>query len=455
MKQHASSSKANRQTETALQHDTSAVAKATALVPPNYGIDFVDRQVGAEAGGPVAAIPAVQCKRSPLPAAGDGGGASGSSGRRTALPDGLRSGVEVLSGVNMSGVRVHAGSAKPARLNALAYTQGNDIYLGPGHDRHLPHEAWHVVQQRQARVQPTMLAHGVLMNADAGLEREADEMGARASRLGPHQETAEAERSASGTGTADSGPAVVQRLVGFEIETGIPITMRRGTADVKDPWEYVDPTHALSVDTTLDGDIKADHVPGHTQTATEDFDDWPIIEFVSHPVNETTAPDAFEAKARSWLTLLKSLRKQVDATPPTKSLKNTVATSPANIHIGFPGNDKAMEEGGINRVSVQMTIGARLDRMEPLRKSIQAANVSKGMAMPAFVYSTVSKGLASTVMGLIEERIGSAHKPGCLASKTKKRRAEAAQQEDVTELGGLLHLLCNYLSSAPRRIKAT
>jgi hypothetical protein len=50
-------------------------------------------------------------------------------------------------GQDMGGVRVHAGSAQPAQLQAHAYAQGTDIHLGPGQEQHLPHEAWHVVQQ--------------------------------------------------------------------------------------------------------------------------------------------------------------------------------------------------------------------------------------------------------------------------------------------------------------------
>lgn len=63
------------------------------------------------------------------------------------LPAPLQSGVEALSGMAMDDVRVHAGSAQPAALNALAYAQGSDIQLPAGPEQHLPHEAWHVVQQ--------------------------------------------------------------------------------------------------------------------------------------------------------------------------------------------------------------------------------------------------------------------------------------------------------------------
>lgn len=101
---------------------------------------------------------------------------------QTGMPDNLKQGIESLSGLDMSGLRVHYGSAKPAHLNAHAYAQGSDIHLGPGQEQHLPHEAWHTVQQRQGRVQPTMQMAGEKINDDVGLEREADVMGAKASR---------------------------------------------------------------------------------------------------------------------------------------------------------------------------------------------------------------------------------------------------------------------------------
>jgi len=96
---------------------------------------------------------------------------------RTGLPGQLKAGIESLSGLDLSNVRVHSNSNKPAQLNALAYAQGNDIHLGPGQQQHLPHEAWHVVQQMQGRVKPTLQAAGVPVNDDPALEREADQMG--------------------------------------------------------------------------------------------------------------------------------------------------------------------------------------------------------------------------------------------------------------------------------------
>jgi hypothetical protein len=96
---------------------------------------------------------------------------------KTGLPDDLKAGVENLSGYSLDDVRVHYNSSKPAELKALAYTQGTEIHVGPGQEKHLAHEAWHVVQQMQGRVKPTMQMKGVQINDDDGLEREADEMG--------------------------------------------------------------------------------------------------------------------------------------------------------------------------------------------------------------------------------------------------------------------------------------
>lgn len=108
----------------------------------------------------------------------------------TGLPNQLKAGIESLSGMSMDHVKVHFNSDKPAQLNAHAYAQGSDIHVAPGQEKHLPHEAWHVVQQAQGRVKPTVqMKAGVAVNDDAGLEVEADIMGARALHGGFAQHT--------------------------------------------------------------------------------------------------------------------------------------------------------------------------------------------------------------------------------------------------------------------------
>jgi flagellar biosynthesis GTPase FlhF len=106
--------------------------------------------------------------------------AEGEQEQITGLPARLKAGIEALSGVAMDDVKIHYNSSKPAQMKALAYTQGTDIYLAPGQEKHLPHEVWHVVQQKQGRVEPTLQTKGVGVNDDPGLEREATVMGQKA-----------------------------------------------------------------------------------------------------------------------------------------------------------------------------------------------------------------------------------------------------------------------------------
>jgi hypothetical protein len=92
--------------------------------------------------------------------------------------------MESISGLSLNDVKVHRNSDKPAQLQAHAYAQGTDIHLGPGQEKHLPHELGHVVQQKQGRVKPTIQLKGkVNINDDPGLEKEADVLGAKAIQL--------------------------------------------------------------------------------------------------------------------------------------------------------------------------------------------------------------------------------------------------------------------------------
>ena len=127
---------------------------------------------------------------------------------RTGLPDDLKSGVESLSGISLDDVKVHYNSSKPAQLKAHAYAEGTDIHVAPR--QHLPHEAWHVVQQKQGHVKPMMQMGGIAINDDAGLEQEADIMGAKALQHGQGG----AELSPQGIQRSVlSGAGVVQRML--------------------------------------------------------------------------------------------------------------------------------------------------------------------------------------------------------------------------------------------------
>jgi len=106
--------------------------------------------------------------------------------RQRNLPPDLKTGIESLSQISAGDVKVNYNSPLPATVNALAFTQGNQIHLGPGQEKHLPHEAWHTVQQKQQRVQSTGKTNGLPLNENPSLEHEADQMGTRALQLGLH-----------------------------------------------------------------------------------------------------------------------------------------------------------------------------------------------------------------------------------------------------------------------------
>ncbi len=132
-------------------------------------------------------------EKNPLQMKKDDGNTSTSS---LDMQHNLRDGLEKLSGVDLSDVKVHQNSSKPQQVGALAYTQGNDIHIAPGQEKHLPHEGWHAVQQKQGRVSPTMqMKTGTLVNDDAGLEKEADVMGSKAVKEGLKTDTLQLKKS--------------------------------------------------------------------------------------------------------------------------------------------------------------------------------------------------------------------------------------------------------------------
>lgn len=131
---------------------------------------------------------------------------SSSAAAGSPLPDAVQAKMDHAFDTDFSAVRIHEGGQAQA-LGALAFTQGSDIHFAPGQyapdsqsgQELLGHELTHVVQQSQGRVrQTTAQAKGLPVNIDRELEREADELGARAAR---------GERVMSGGGAAPTAAA--------------------------------------------------------------------------------------------------------------------------------------------------------------------------------------------------------------------------------------------------------
>ncbi|MBD5128343.1 MAG: DUF4157 domain-containing protein [Ruminococcaceae bacterium] len=86
----------------------------------------------------------------------------------------MKKNFEYSSGFSFDDVRVHYNSEKPAQLHAHAYTQGSEVYIAPGQEKHLPHELGHVVQQKSDMVKPTGEIGGLPLNDDEDMEDNAD-----------------------------------------------------------------------------------------------------------------------------------------------------------------------------------------------------------------------------------------------------------------------------------------
>ena len=160
------------------------------------------------------------------------------------LPTQLKAGIEQLSGLPMDDIRVHYNSSKPAQLQAHAYAQGTQIHLAPGQERHLPHEAWHVVQQKQGRVKPTLqMKGGTPVNDDTHLEREADVMGARAVNQNPVYKPALQAKAISNEPVAQ---LVKAYRVEYQYNRKVAVDEKSGVSDLKAPIDisFVKPDHS-------------------------------------------------------------------------------------------------------------------------------------------------------------------------------------------------------------------
>lgn len=102
-----------------------------------------------------------------------------------ALPSDLQAGAEAVAGVPMNDVTVNYNSNKPRQMHADGLAQGTSIHLAPGKEGLLKHELGHIIQQKTTDVPTTATFNGHKINDDPRLERQADALGEKASKLSP------------------------------------------------------------------------------------------------------------------------------------------------------------------------------------------------------------------------------------------------------------------------------
>ncbi|MCO5382496.1 MAG: DUF4157 domain-containing protein [Methanosarcina barkeri] len=235
----------------------------------------------------------------------------------TGMPDNLKAGVESLSGIDMSDVRVHYNSDIPSQLQAHAYAQGTDIHLAPGKEKHLSHEAWHVVQQKQGRVKPTLQTKGkVNINDDAGLEKEADVMGQKAIQFHATETQSLKESPLSSSSSPQQQVAQLRHIGLFGLEAEVVgerfkiNAMNYSEEDLKIMGEQDttypiinDPAVVLeeyslgklsdSIKITLDNEVTDKSVPSMVERSY-------TVEFIQNPVDVLGDQSNIDAVASDW-----------------------------------------------------------------------------------------------------------------------------------------------------------
>ena len=101
-------------------------------------------------------------------------------------------------------------------MQALAYTQADQVYIAPGQERHLGHELGHIVQQRRGQVRATCSLNGQAANDNPALEKEADTMASHVSGCLTHAE----ETEKSGWYPSASGGIVQRKLNVLDFSKG-------------------------------------------------------------------------------------------------------------------------------------------------------------------------------------------------------------------------------------------
>lgn len=428
------SEKSSQKDNTSHQSANHAGRDGVAQAPPNYGIDFVDN-------APIQRVAAV-----PAPPTSP----QSSKQNRTGLPAALKTGVESLSGFAMDDVRVHYNSSKPAQLQAHAYAQGNQIHLGPGQEKHLPHEAWHVVQQKQGRVQAKRQAKGMWLNDDTTLEQEADRMGAKAIQ----QKTS----SPSYLHTGQSSH-VVQRKVGFELEMQVLIDR-----DGKDPgyskvWDgdhfaiHVDHANRLASMTNeatkkrkekksrrININRFRSQASKKTPYPQEGYTS--IIELVTKPIDETSknGPNEFDTQKKELQEFVTKLNKVTDDLTKRAPLKAILPTAPDNLYVSLDTQGTPIQNDQRTDAYIQATVGLDIAQVPALMKMFESANV------PNQIFVEQDK----NVSGLIQRSRIYAKKITERLRKTFKIE-KTERNQGLANLEGIISIILLYLGTTHYR----
>ncbi len=173
-------------------------------------------------------------------------------------------------------------------------------------------------------------------------------------------------------GAPEALQRLIQRRIGFEVETGIPITKRTQKPGHSPRYNDIHPSTVGTALPVTKGKLSPDHIPGkpaHKASRYERFNEWPIIELVTDPVEDDLKMDAFEAIAKQWITELKAIKVTAQTSPPAKQYSG-------EYYVGLP-SAQGYDDGnaGWERIAPQATVGVPLDQVA---KVLAAFDPTKG-----------------------------------------------------------------------------
>lgn len=276
----------------------------------------------------------------------------------------------------------------------------------------------------QATINPTKLKPADILQLQRTLGNNAVLQLMRSTKNNGNAAHQKIQKKAAPIAVSKTDKKAIQRLIGFEIETRIPIYRDDGTGTGTLEKPDYDEVHSDAG--TGDGaEISVDK-----EGATS------IIELVTPPVDDSQISKNFAGMARSWVNVLTTLHGQAIAGPPPKKMDAAIGTSDDDLYYGFKPTDSNSKQ---DMIAIQATHGIRLDKVDTLFKktSIPKANQARGAdQLKSDAVAEVGPAM-DTFMNNLETILNSS----TIITKKKDR------QQALKEVRGFFSLLAQYLIS--------
>jgi hypothetical protein len=242
-------------------------------------------------------------------------------------------------------------------------------------------------------------------------------------------------RSAKAGASGSPVHPVVQRLIGFEVETRIPVRFMKA--------DGVRPARLKKADYNT---INADVGTGDGSKLVVDKEgENSILELTTGAVDDRQSETNFRQTALAWTNVLTGLRTDALGSPPLLNLHAKYGGAPANSRFGF---ETALARGAdIDKLAFQVTHGLRLDQAAAYLKKREYKNKIGGRDQKKEDALQQTHVPVDAVMAAIKAHVSiSTAIPGWFKNTSKTKA--------LKELEGFLTLVGHYLVLGGKDIQA-